>query len=124
MAPPINPFKPMGKTAGASPSETGRGKGKGNIKGAEAGKKLKKSTVDIPVPEVATQTTADQEPPRPPPTVHNLEGSDHAEELAPRKKRGRTGASSVSAEGSFSNFEAWAPELLFGPGPYLSETPF
>uniref|UniRef100_A0A2N9HBA0 Uncharacterized protein n=1 Tax=Fagus sylvatica TaxID=28930 RepID=A0A2N9HBA0_FAGSY len=75
MAPPSNSFKLMGKTAGASPSETGKGKGKGSTKVAGAGKKLKKSTVDTPVPEVATQTTADQEPPRPPPTVHNLEGS-------------------------------------------------
>ena len=120
MAPPINPFKLMGKTAGANPSEIG----KGNTKGAGAGKKLKKSTVDTPVPEVATQTTADQEPPRPPPMVHNLEESDHAEELASRKKRGRTEASSVSVEGSSSNFEAWVPELLFGPGPYLFDTPF
>ena len=46
MAPPINPFKLMGKTADASPSETGKGRKKGKSKGAGAGKKLKKPATD------------------------------------------------------------------------------
>lgn len=117
MAPLINPFKLMGKTAGASPSEIMKGKGKGETKGAGARKKLKKSITVAPGPEPATQTTTNQEPPRSLPVVHDLDESDYGEELAPRKKKGQTEATSVPAKGTSSDFEAWVPQLLFDPGP-------
>ena len=62
MAPPINPFKLMGKMADASLSEKVKGKGKGKSKGAGAGKKLKKPMTDASVPEVPPQIPAEQEP--------------------------------------------------------------
>uniref|UniRef100_A0A2N9J0J8 Uncharacterized protein n=1 Tax=Fagus sylvatica TaxID=28930 RepID=A0A2N9J0J8_FAGSY len=117
MAPPINPFKLMGKTADASPSEKGKGKGKGKNKGAGVGKKLKKPMTDALVPEVTIQPPAEQEPPFPPPTVHDLDESNQGEELQPRKKRGSTETFSIPAEGSSSHFEAWDLALLFGPDP-------
>uniref|UniRef100_A0A2N9GWQ8 Uncharacterized protein n=1 Tax=Fagus sylvatica TaxID=28930 RepID=A0A2N9GWQ8_FAGSY len=95
MAPPINPFKLMGKTADMSSSSKVKGKGKG--KGKDIGVKKK------PIPE--------------PPKVHVLEDSDKEEELRPRKKRGRTEPSSIPAEGPLSHSEAWDPALLFGPNP-------
>jgi hypothetical protein len=117
MAPPINPFKLMGKTANASPSEKRKGKGKGKSKGAEAGKKLKKPMTDASVPEVPPQIPAEQEPPLPPPMVHEIDEPDQGEDLQPRKKRGRTETSSIRAEGSSSRPEAWDPALLLDPDP-------
>jgi hypothetical protein len=67
MAPPINPFKLMGKTADASPSEKGRAKERAKIRAPELGKKLKKPMTDAPEPEVTIQPPAEQEPPLPPP---------------------------------------------------------
>ncbi len=81
MAPPINPFKQMGKTADASSSEKTKGKGKGRTKGAGAEKKLKKPITDAPVLEVTVQPQTEQEPPLPPPEVHDLDELDWAEEL-------------------------------------------
>uniref|UniRef100_A0A2N9HBU1 Uncharacterized protein n=1 Tax=Fagus sylvatica TaxID=28930 RepID=A0A2N9HBU1_FAGSY len=72
MAPPINPFKLMGKTADASSSKKGKGKGKGKTKGAGAGKKLKKPPASTVEPETTTQPSAEQEPPLPPPTTEVL----------------------------------------------------
>uniref|UniRef100_A0A2N9FCE5 Uncharacterized protein n=1 Tax=Fagus sylvatica TaxID=28930 RepID=A0A2N9FCE5_FAGSY len=72
MAPQINPFKLMGKTADASSSEKAKGKGKGRTKGAGAGKKLKKPTIDATAPETPVQLPVEQEPPLPPPVVHDL----------------------------------------------------
>uniref|UniRef100_A0A2N9G943 Uncharacterized protein n=1 Tax=Fagus sylvatica TaxID=28930 RepID=A0A2N9G943_FAGSY len=104
MAPPINPFKLMGK-------------------------KPKKLVTDTPVPEQIIQATVNQEPPQPLPIIHDIDESDHGEGLAPRRTRGRsegpsilaegrTGESpSIPVEGTSSNFEAWVPELLFGDGP-------
>jgi hypothetical protein len=117
MAPPINPFKLIGKTADASSSEKAKGKGKGRTKGAGVGKKLKKPITDAPVPEVIVQPQTKQEPPLPPPEVYDLNEPDRGEELEPRKKRGRTETSSIPAEGSSSHFEAWDPALLLGPNP-------
>jgi hypothetical protein len=81
MAPPINPFKLMGKTADASPFEKGKGKGKGKNKGAGVGKKLKKQMIDALVPKVTIQPPAEQEPPFPSSTVHDLDESNQGEEL-------------------------------------------
>ncbi len=117
MAPPINPFKLMGKATGGSSSEATKGKGKSKNKGAGAEKKPKKIVTETPTPEQNIQATVNQEPPQPLPVIHNIDESDHGEELAPRKKRGRTEEPSIPAEGSSSNFVAWEPELLFGPGP-------
>ena len=117
MAPPINLFKLMGKATGGSPSEATKGKGKGKSKGAGAGKKLKKTVTKTPAPEQTTQATVIQEPPQTLPIVHDLDDSDHREKLTPRKKRRRTEEPSIAVEGSSSNFVAWEPESLFGPGP-------
>lgn len=62
MAPPINPFKLMGKTADASLSEKVKGKGKGKSKGAGAGKKLKKPMTDASVPEVPLKSQPNKNP--------------------------------------------------------------
>ena len=83
MAPPINPFKLMGKATGGSPSEATKGKGKGKNKGARAGKKQKKTVTETPAPEQTTQATVIQEPPQPLPIIHDLDDSDHREKLAP-----------------------------------------
>ena len=117
MALPINPFKLMGKTVDVSPSETVKGRRKGKSKGARAGKKLKKPATDTMEPEITTQPSAEQEPPLPPPTVHNIDESDQGEETSPQKKRGRTKPSSIPAEGSSSRSEAWDPALLLGQNP-------
>ena len=107
----------MGKTADASPFETEKRKGKGKTKGAGAKKKLKKLAAGNVELEVTTQPPAEQEPPLPLPTVHNIDESGQGEEAGPRKKRGRTETSSAKAEGSSSRPEAWDPALLFGPDP-------
>jgi hypothetical protein len=83
MASPINPFKLMGKTTVGTPSEATKGKGKGKNKGARAGKKQKKTVTETPAPEQTTQATVIQEPPQPLPIIHDLDNSDHREELAP-----------------------------------------
>uniref|UniRef100_A0A2N9FJH0 Uncharacterized protein n=1 Tax=Fagus sylvatica TaxID=28930 RepID=A0A2N9FJH0_FAGSY len=56
MAPQINPFKLMGKTADASSFEKAKGKWKGRTKGTGAGKKLKKPTIDATAPEIPVPT--------------------------------------------------------------------
>ena len=66
--------------------------------------------------EQTTQTTT-QELPRPLPVVHEIDESDHGEDLAPSTKKGRTEGLSMPAEGTSSSFEAWVPSLLFGDGP-------
>ncbi len=117
MAPPINPFKLMGKTAGGSPSGAGRGKGKSKPKGTGAIKKGRKPAVEVIEPELPLPSSADQEPPSPLPVVHELDDSDHDEGLVFKQKRARAETSSMPAKGTSSDFVAWAPELLFGPGP-------
>ena len=104
MALPINLFKLMGKKTGGSPSEAAKGKGKGKTKSAGAGKKLKKIVTETPVPELTTQATINQEPPQHLPIIHDIDESDHGEELAPRRKRGRGEGPSIPAEGAFSDF--------------------
>jgi hypothetical protein len=115
MAPPINPFKLMGKATGGSSSEAAKGKGKGRGKGV--GKKPKKTASESSSSEQTTQATAIQEPPQPLLVVHEIDESDHGEDLAPLRKRGRSEGPSMPAEGTSSSFEAWVPNLLFGNGP-------
>ena len=117
MAPPINPFKLMGKPADASPSGKAKGKGKGRTKGSEAEKKLKKPMADAPMSKVSIQPSTEQESSLPPPMVQDLSEPDREEELQPRKKIGRTEPSSILAKGPSSHSEAWDPTLLFGPNP-------
>jgi hypothetical protein len=117
MAPPINPFKLMGKTAGGSPSETKKSKGKGRAKDTGAGKKLKKPIAETSEPELPTQNVANQEPLKPLPVVHELDDYNHGEEAVFKRKRARVESFSVPAEGESSNFEAWVPDLVFGLGP-------
>jgi hypothetical protein len=114
MAPPINPFELMGKATGGSSSGAAKGKGKGRGKGA--GKKSKKTVSESSSSEQTTQTTT-QELPRPLPVVHEIDESDHGEDLALPRKKGRSEGPSMPAEGTSSSFEAWVPNLLFGDGP-------
>ena len=88
MAPPINPFELMGKATGGSSSGATKGKGKGRGKGAE--KKSKKTVSESSSSEQSTQATTTQEPPLPLPIVHEIDESDHGEDLAPPSKRGRS----------------------------------
>ena len=117
MAPPINPFELMGKATGGSSSEATKGKAKGRGKGAGAGKKSKKTTSESSSSEQAAQTTTTQALPQPLPVVHEIDESDHGEDLAPPRKKGRSEGLSMPAEGASSSFEAWVPDLLFGDGP-------
>jgi hypothetical protein len=118
MAPPINPFKLMGKTADASSSTKAKGRGKGKGKEVGVKRKLKKPSEEAPLPEATVQPIPEPEPVPAPSKVHVLEASDQGEEeLRPRKKRGRTEPSSIPAEGPSSHSEAWDPALLFGKNP-------
>ena len=115
MAPPINPFELMGKATGGSLSGATKGKGKGRGKGA--GKKSKKTVSESSSSEQTTQTTTTKEPLQPLPIIHEIDESDHGEDLALPRKRGRSEGSSIPAGGTSSSFEAWVPNLLFGDGP-------
>ena len=115
MAPPVNLFELMGKATGGSSSGTSKGKGKGRSKGAE--KKSKKAVSASSTSEQVTQATTTKEPPLPLPIVHEIDESDHGEDLAPPSKKGRTEGPSMPVEGTSSSFEAWVPSLLFGDGP-------
>jgi hypothetical protein len=117
MAPSINLFKLMGKTADASSSSKAKGKGKGKGKDVGVKKVLKKLPEEAPIPEVTIQPIPEPEPVPEPPKVHVLEDSDKEEGLRLRKKRGRTEPSSILVEGPSSHSEAWDPALLFGPNP-------
>ena len=114
MAPPINPFEVMGKAAGASSSGTTKTRGKGRGKGT--GKKGQKAVSESSSSEQIAPTTA-QFPPQPLPIVHEIDESDHGEDLAPPKKKGRKEVPPMSAEGASASIEPWVPKLLFGDGP-------
>uniref|UniRef100_A0A2N9HKY2 Uncharacterized protein n=1 Tax=Fagus sylvatica TaxID=28930 RepID=A0A2N9HKY2_FAGSY len=114
MAPPINPFELMARGTGGSSSGAAKTRGKGRGKGS--GKKGQKVVSDSSSSEQAAQTTV-QEPPRPLPVVHEIDESDHGEDLAPPKKKGRSEAPPMPAEGASASFEPWVPRLLFGDGP-------
>jgi hypothetical protein len=117
MAPPINPFKLMGRTADASSSKKARGKGKGKSKGTEAPKIPKKLPEEASITESVSHPTPEQGPVPEPPKVHVLEDSEQEEELQPRKKKGRTEPSTIPVEGPSSHAVAWDPALLFGQHP-------
>uniref|UniRef100_A0A2N9EDV9 Uncharacterized protein n=1 Tax=Fagus sylvatica TaxID=28930 RepID=A0A2N9EDV9_FAGSY len=114
MALSINPFELMGKAIGGSSSGATKGKGKGRGRGA--GKKSTKVVSESSSSEQTAQTTA-QELPRPLPVVHEIDESDHGEDLAPQRKKGRSEVPPMPAEGTSASFEAWVPNLLFGDGP-------
>ncbi len=113
MVPPIKPFKLIGKTAGGSPSGAGKGKGKG--KGA--GKKGKKPISEAIEPELITPSSADQEPPRSLPMVHELDKLDQGEGLVCKRKRTRSESTSMPAQETSPQFEAWVPDLMYEEGP-------
>uniref|UniRef100_A0A2N9EJV1 Uncharacterized protein n=1 Tax=Fagus sylvatica TaxID=28930 RepID=A0A2N9EJV1_FAGSY len=98
MAPPLNPFKLMGKTADAGPSKKRKSQAKGKGKETGAPKKRKKFPKDTPIPETESAPVAEQRTTPPSP-----------------------GNSSISAghssEGPSSHHAAWDPALLFGPNP-------
>ena len=113
MAPPINPFELMGKATGESSSGATKGKGKGRGRGV--GKKSSKVVSESSSSEQTAQTTA-QELPRPLPVVHEIDESDHGEDLAPPRKKGRSEVPPMPTEGTSASFKAWVPNLLFGDG--------
>jgi hypothetical protein len=117
MAPPINPFKLMGKTADAGPSKKAKDKGKGKRKGPEVPKIPKKLLEEASTTESVSHPTPEQGPVSEPPKVHVLEDSEQEEELQPRKKRGRTKQPAIPVEGPSSHAVAWDPALLFGQHP-------
>jgi hypothetical protein len=117
MAPPLNPFKLMGKTADAGPSKKRKGQARGKGKETGAPKKLKKLPEDTPVTETISVPVPEQEAVPSPQAVHVVVESEQEEELQPRQKEGRTEPSSIPAEGPSSHHAAWDPALLFGPNP-------
>ena len=46
--------------------------------------------------------------------IHEIKESDHREDLAPKRKRGRLKSVTEPALGMSSHAQAWNPELLFG----------
>uniref|UniRef100_A0A2N9EWM0 Uncharacterized protein n=1 Tax=Fagus sylvatica TaxID=28930 RepID=A0A2N9EWM0_FAGSY len=62
MAPPINPFKLMGKTADASSSTKAKGKGKGKRKDAKTKKKPKKLPEEPQITVATSHPAPEQEP--------------------------------------------------------------
>jgi hypothetical protein len=117
MAPPVNPFKLMGKPADASSSKKVKGKGRGKSKGTEAPKIPKKLPEEASTTESVSPPIPEQEPASEPAKVHVLEDSEQEEELQPRKKRGRTEPPTIPVEGPSSHALAWDPALLFGQHP-------
>ena len=117
MAPPINPFKIMGKPSAAIPSKKTRDKGKGKRKGPEAPKVLKKHHEDTSATESASLPTPEQEPVSEPSKVQAIEESEQEEEMQPRRKKGRTEPPTIPVEGPSSHALAWDPALLFGQHP-------
>jgi hypothetical protein len=119
MAPPINPFELMGKATGGSSSGAAKGRGKGRGKGA--GKKSTKAVSKSSSSEQTTQATT-QELPQPLPVVHKIDESDHREDLAPPRKKGRSEVPPMPTEGASASFEAGCPTCCSGTGRSLSMT--
>jgi hypothetical protein len=117
MAPPVNPFKLMGRPADASSSKKVKGKGRGKSKGTEAPKIPKKLREEASTTESVSPPILEQGPASEPAKVHVLEDSEQEEELQPRKKRGRTEPPTIPVEGPSSHALAWDPALLFGQHP-------
>uniref|UniRef100_A0A2N9IYU3 Uncharacterized protein n=1 Tax=Fagus sylvatica TaxID=28930 RepID=A0A2N9IYU3_FAGSY len=114
MAPPVNPFKLMGRPADASSSKKVKGKGRGKSRGTEAPKIPKKLPEEASTTESVSHPPPEQGPISEPAKVHVLDDSEQEEELQPRKKRGRTEPSTIPVEGPSSHVVAWDPALLFG----------
>jgi hypothetical protein len=117
MAPPVNPFKLMGKPAGVSTSTKARGKGRGKSKGTEAPKIPKKISEEASTTESISPLIPEQEPAPEPAKAYVHEESEQGEDLEPRKKRGRTEPPTIPVEGPSSHALAWDPALLFGQHP-------
>jgi hypothetical protein len=117
MAPPLNPFKLMGKTADVGPSKKRKSQAKGKGKKTGAPKKRKKLPKDTPVTETTSVPVSEQEAVPSPQVVHIVMESEQEEELQPQQKEGRTEPSSIPAEGPSSHHAAWDPALLFVPNP-------
>uniref|UniRef100_A0A2N9FD27 Uncharacterized protein n=1 Tax=Fagus sylvatica TaxID=28930 RepID=A0A2N9FD27_FAGSY len=88
MAPPLNPFKLMGKTADAGPSKKRKSQGK-------------RQRQQAPSPQA----------------IHVIVESEQEEVQQSHQKEGRAEPSSIPAEGPSSHHAAWDPALLFGPNP-------
>jgi hypothetical protein len=110
MAPPINPFKLMGKIALGSPSKPGKSKGKGKVKDTGTGKKGKKPIFQVNAPKHPTPSansgSADQELLRPLPIIHEIDESYHGEDLASRRKTARLEVVFEPTQGNSSQFQA------------------
>jgi hypothetical protein len=114
MAPPVNPFKLMGRTADTSSSKKVKGKGRGKSRGTEAPKIPNKLPEEALTTESVSHPPPEQGPISEPAKVHVLDDSEQEEELQPRKKRVRTEPSTIPVEGPSSHAVAWDPALLFG----------
>jgi hypothetical protein len=124
MAPPLNPFKLMGKTADAGPSKKRKSQAKGKGKETGAPKKRKKFPKDTPIPETVSAPVAEQRTTPPPQAtapspqaIHVIVESEQEEAQQSHQKEGRAEPSSIPAEGPSSHRAAWDPALLFGPNP-------
>uniref|UniRef100_A0A2N9ITZ0 Uncharacterized protein n=1 Tax=Fagus sylvatica TaxID=28930 RepID=A0A2N9ITZ0_FAGSY len=124
MAPPLNPFKLMGKTADAGPSKKRKSQAKGKGKETGAPKKRKKFPKDTPIPETVSAPVAEQRTTPPPQAtapspqaIHVIVESEQEEAQQSHQKEGRAEPSSIPAEGPSSHHAAWDPALLFGPNP-------
>jgi hypothetical protein len=117
MAPPLNPFKLMGKTADAGPSKKRKSQAKGKGKETSIPKKRKKLPKDTPVPEAVSVPVAEQQAAPSPQAIHVIVESEQEEELRSHQKEERAEPSSIPAEGPSSHHAAWDPALLFGPNP-------
>ena len=102
------------KATGGCSSGTAKGRGKGRGKGA--GKKSTKAASESSSSEQTKQVTPEELPP-PLPIIHEIDESNHGEDLAPPKKKRRSEVPPMPAEGALANFEPWVPSLLFGDGP-------
>ena len=92
MAPLINPFKLIGKTAARSPFDAEKSKGKGKSKGVGQGKKGRKPIYHVIAPKQSTPSTdsslAAHEPQQQLPVNHEIEEFDHGRILSQRKREG------------------------------------
>jgi hypothetical protein len=124
MAPPLNPFKLMGKTVDAGPSKKRKSQAKGKGKETDAPKKRKKFPKDTPIPETVSAPVAEQRTTPPPQAtapspqaIHVIVESEQEEAQQSHQKEGKAEPSSIPAEGPSSHHAAWDPALLFGPNP-------
>ena len=107
MAPPINPFKLMSKTATESPSDARKSKGKGKAKGAGQGKKGRKPISQVIAHKQSTSSagagSAAHKPQWQMPIIREIMESDHEEDLAPKRNRGQLKSITEPAPGTSSH---------------------